>query len=78
LGTFNYQVVRHGAGWGYRLEKTYSKVFPTQDAAIDAAKSAAHKMHELGDHTQVRVEDGPLLWRTELIIQPAVKSDSEQ
>jgi hypothetical protein len=64
----HYQVVRHKHGWAYRLERTYSRVFPTQWQAIEAARAAALKMHEPGDDTQVLVQDGPLNWRTELII----------
>ena len=37
--------------------------------AIDAAKAAAVEMHEPGDEIRVRVQDGPLNWRTELVIE---------
>jgi hypothetical protein len=70
LGRFVYQVVRHENGWAYRLEQTYSRVFPTQLDAKAAAKDAARKMHEPGDETLVHVEDRPLHWRTELRLSP--------
>jgi hypothetical protein len=70
LGRFIYQVVKHERGWAYRLEQTYSRVFPTQADAIEAAKDAARKMHEPGDQTVVNVEDRPRRWRTELTISP--------
>ena len=49
MGEFYYQVVRHKNGWAYRLQTTYSEVFTTQSEAIEAAKAAAHAMHEPGD-----------------------------
>ena len=58
MGRFLYQVVRHQHGWAYRLEDTYSAVFTTQALAIEAARTAAAAMHEEGDATVVRVEEG--------------------
>jgi hypothetical protein len=69
MDRIEYEVVRHERGWAYRLERTYSQTFPTQWEAVAAAKAAAINMHEDGDHTIVRVQDGPLAWRTELAIQ---------
>ena len=67
---FDYQVVPHGSGWSYRLEQTYSsRVFATQMEAVAAAKAAAVAMHEAGDRTQVRVQDAPLEWRVDLVIE---------
>ena len=56
MGRFVYQVVKHKSGWAYRLEHTYSRVFPTQSDAIAAAKATAREMHEPDDETVVRVE----------------------
>jgi len=69
VGQFVYQVVGHHQGWAYRLGDTYSRTFPTQFEATAAAKASALSMHEEGDETLVRVQDGPLQWRTELSIQ---------
>ena len=77
MGEFHYQVVRHKNGWAYRLQTTYSEVFTTQSEAIEAAKAAAHAMHEPGDHTRVRVQEGPLDWRTELVIRASADADPE-
>ena len=68
MGQFHYQVARHQRGWAYRLENTYSPVFAASWEAIEAAKIAAREMHEPGDVTTVRVQDGPLSWRTVLVI----------
>ena len=75
MDRFLYKVVRHKHGWAYRLWSTYSPVFTTQAEAIQAAKAAAHEMHEPGDYTSVRVEERPLVWRTELVIRS--KEDAE-
>ena len=69
MGQFHYQVVRRQRGWAYHLEETYSRVFPTSWEAIAAAKATARAMHEPGDNTSVRVQDGPLRWRTVLVIK---------
>ena len=69
MDRIQYEVVRHERGWAYRLERTYSQTFPTQSEAVAAAKAAAIKMHDDGDETTVRVQDGPLAWRTELKIE---------
>ena len=71
MGQFRYQVVRHKDGWAYRLESTYSRVFPTQLAATEAARAAAHQMHEPCDETLVIVQAGPLVWRLEHTIRDA-------
>ena len=68
MGQFHYQVARRQRGWAYHLESTYSPTFATSWEAIDAAKTAAREMHEPGDVTTVRVQDGPLSWRTVLVI----------
>jgi hypothetical protein len=77
LGQFHYQVIRHQRGWAYRLEDTYSRVFPTQWEAVAAAKSAAIKMHEPGDETLVRVQDGGSNWRLELAIRGSMSPSGE-
>ena len=58
-GRFHYKVVKHQGGWAYRLDASYSRLFPTQWEATAAAKTEAREMHEPGDNTQVHVQDGP-------------------
>jgi hypothetical protein len=77
LGQFHYQVIRHQRGWAYRLEDTYSRVFPTQWEATAAAKTTALKMHEPGDETLVRVQDGGCNWRLELAIHGSLSPGGE-
>jgi hypothetical protein len=67
MGTFYYAVEPRGGGWAYRLDDTFSPVFPTQAAALQAAKVEATRMHEVGDDTQVRVFDDDQQWRTEWV-----------
>jgi hypothetical protein len=64
---FHYMVVPREGGWAYRLENTFSAVFPTQAEAVEAAKSTAMQMHEHGDDTQVRVFGDDQQWRTEWV-----------
>jgi hypothetical protein len=77
LGQFHYQVIRHQRGWAYRLEDTYSRVFPTQWEATAAAKAAAIKMREPGDETLVRLQDGGSSWRLELAIHGSISRGGE-
>ncbi len=67
-GRFHYKVVKHQGGWAYRLDASYSRLFPTQWEATAAAKTEAREMHEPGDNTQVHVQDGPCAWRTVLVV----------
>jgi hypothetical protein len=62
---FVYLVVPRDGGWVYRLENTSSRVFPTPEQAIRAAKETAIAMHEPGDDTQVRVFGPDRQWHTE-------------
>ena len=77
MGQFNYQVLRHRDGWAYRLEDTYSRIFPTRWEAIAAAKAGAIRMHERGDETLVRVHDGGSNWRLELAIHGSMSPGGE-
>ncbi len=67
MGTFYYMVVPREGGWSYRLENTFSQVFPTQAAAIEAARAEAVRMHEAGDDTEVRSFGADQQWRTEWV-----------
>jgi hypothetical protein len=69
MGEFHYRVARCKHGWAYCLDNTYSPIFATSWEAIEAAKLAAREMHEPGDNTTVRVQDGRLSWRTVLVIK---------
>ena len=68
MGQFYYLVVPHEGCWAYRLDDTYSPVFPSEAEAFEAAKASALAMHERGDDTQVRRrEDG--VWHTKWAIE---------
>jgi hypothetical protein len=72
MGQFHYLVVPHGIGWAYRLDYTYSPVFPTEAEAFEAAKKAAFAMHEEGDSTEVRRRQGGV-WRTKWAVEDRVE-----
>ena len=73
MGQFYYLVVPHGDGWAYRLEGTYSPVFPSETEAFEAAKEAAAAMHESGDDTQVRrCQDG--IWHTKWTVHDSAEA----
>jgi hypothetical protein len=36
-----YKIIKHENGWAYQARGTISETFPTHDAALEAAKSAA-------------------------------------
>jgi hypothetical protein len=36
-----YRIVQHDGGWAYKLDDVFSEAFPTREAAIEAARTAA-------------------------------------
>lgn len=39
--TTTYRIVEHDGGWAYRLGDVYSETFPSEEAALEAARRAA-------------------------------------
>ena len=61
-----YKIVRHGAGWAYQVQETYSETFPTQEAARSAARIAAGEQRVAGSDVGISYEDSAGRWHEEL------------
>lgn len=60
-----YEIVRHDAGWAYRVDETYSEPFPTHDKARAAAEQAAREQEEPGQATVISYEDKEGHWHSD-------------
>jgi len=57
-----YQIVRHDDGWAYTVNGVFSEPFPTHEAALAAARTAA----AVPGHTEIiEYEDEKGRWHTE-------------
>lgn len=61
-----YIIVEHDGGWAYKLGEVFSETFPTHDAALHAAQTAAGEQRITGEDTGITYEDAEGQWREEL------------
>jgi hypothetical protein len=61
-----YIIVEHDGGWAYKLGEVFSETFPTHDAALHAAQTAAGEQRISGEDTGITYEDAQGQWREEL------------
>ena len=61
-----YIIVEHDGGWAYKLGEVFSETFPTHDAALHAAQTAAGEHRITGEDTGITYEDAEGQWREEL------------
>lgn len=61
-----YEVVEHDGGWAYRVKDVYSETFPSYNAALKAANSAAQRQTAAGATTGIMYEDRDGHWHTEV------------
>jgi hypothetical protein len=60
-----YRIVRHDEGWAYMVNGVFSEPFPTHDAALAAARTAAAEQRVPGHTETIEYEDEKGRWRTE-------------
>src|SRR6266699_3922831 len=60
-----YQIVRHDEGWAYTVNGVFSEPFPTHDAALAAARTAAAEQRVPGHTETIEYEDEKGHWHTE-------------
>jgi Uncharacterized protein conserved in bacteria (DUF2188) len=53
-----YKIVKHENGWAYKARGTFSETFPTHEAALAAAKTAAGEQKGAGRDRRHRIRDG--------------------
>ena len=57
-----YEIVRHDAGWAYRVGDVYSEPFATHEAARQAAEAAAQRQQLSGTPHDIEFEDENGTW----------------
>ncbi|SCB28733.1 hypothetical protein GA0061102_10154 [Rhizobium miluonense] len=62
-----YHIARHGDGWAYRLDDTWSEEFASHKTAFAAAKSAALRHRLSGRDAHIEFEDKEGVWHREVI-----------
>jgi len=60
-----YRIVRHDEGWAYMVNGVFSEPFPTHDAALAAARTAAAEQRLPGHTETIEYEDEKGHWHTE-------------
>ena len=61
-----YTIVEHDGGWAYKLGEVFSETFPTHDAALAAARTAAMEQQQPGETTGISWEDKNGRWHKEI------------
>ena len=61
-----YTIVEHDGGWAYKLGEVFSETFPTHDAALAAARTAALEQQQPGETTGISWEDKEGRWHKEI------------
>lgn len=60
-----YRIVKHEDGWAYKVRDTFSETFPTHEAALAAARSAAAEQRVPGETVGIQYETAEGEWREE-------------
>lgn len=61
-----YDIVEHDGGWAYKVGDTFSETFPSHEAALAAARSAAGEQRVAGDTETISYEDKNAVWHREV------------
>src|SRR5262245_7411322 len=62
MSKVTYEIIRHENGWAYRARGTISETFPTHDAALEAARSAAAEQRVPGETVGIQYETADGIW----------------
>jgi hypothetical protein len=65
MAKLHYHVVPHDGGFAYKLGDVFSEPYPSQKAALAAAKRVAAEQRVPGDTTIIEYEDEHGTWHTE-------------
>ena len=65
MAHLTYKIVRHDEGWAYKVNGVFSEPFPTQAAALAAARRAAQEQRSPGRTEAIEYEDEQGRWHTE-------------
>lgn len=65
MTTMHYTIVEHDGGWAYTLDGAFSESFPTHNAALNAARRAAHEQQRPDETRVIRWQDAKGDWHEE-------------
>jgi hypothetical protein len=65
MANITYEIVQHDGGWAYRVDETFSEVFPSHDSARKAAEQAAREQEAPGKAASISYEDKRGHWHSE-------------
>lgn len=66
MTTLTYDIVEHDGGWAYTVGETFSETFPSHQAALDAARTAAAEQAQPGQTEGIVYEDRNAVWHAEV------------
>ena len=66
MSTVKYEVVQHDGGWAYKVGNALSETFPSHEAALKAATSAAARQTLPGTTDGIVYQDKDGQWHEEL------------
>jgi hypothetical protein len=66
MAKITYRIVKHEDGWAYKARGTFSETFPSHDAALTAAKTAAAEQRVPGETVGIEYETADGVWHEEL------------
>jgi hypothetical protein len=61
-----YEIIRHEDGWAYKARGTISETFPSHDAALEAARTAAGEQRVPGETVGIEYETADGKWHEEV------------
>jgi hypothetical protein len=61
-----YRIVKHEDGWAYKARGTISETFPSHDAALVAARTAAGEQKVPGETVGIQYESADGVWHEEV------------
>ena len=65
MAKIHYKIVQHDGGGADKLGDAFSESYPTNDAAMRAAKRVAQEQDVPGDDAYIEYQDEKGEWRTE-------------
>ncbi len=65
MSTAHYKIVPHDGGFAYTLNGSFSETFLTHDAALRAARRAAHEQRVPGETGLIQYQTADGVWHTE-------------
>ena len=66
MSKVTYEIIQHEDGWAYKARGTISETFPSHDAALAAARTAAGEQKVPGETVGIQYETADGVWHEEV------------